>query len=66
MPALLSVGVLAIGLGVHDYLKTTSIGHVTRKGYDLLAPRANLFAEDESFDANAFAAMRSRAVKHSD
>lgn len=50
-------------LGVHDYLKTIGLGYVTRKGYDLLAPRAKRFAEYEGFDAhaNAVSALRARA-----
>lgn len=50
-------------LSVHDYLKATSIGHVTKKGYDLLAPYVHTFAVYEGFDAhaNAVSAMRSKA-----
>lgn len=53
-------------LGVFDYLKTTSIGHVTRKGYARLAPFAQTFAEYEGFDAHALAvsATRDRAFGH--
>ncbi|MEM0908629.1 MAG: histidinol dehydrogenase [Pseudomonadota bacterium] len=40
-------------LGVHDYLKLTSIAHVTQAGYDSLAPQVQLFAEYEGFDAHA-------------
>lgn len=40
-------------LGVFDYLKATSVGYVTRKGYDLLAPYAHTFARYEGFDAHA-------------
>lgn len=50
-------------LGVHDYLKLVSIGHVTKKGYDRLAPLVHDFARYEGFDAhaNAVSAMRERA-----
>ncbi|ARE39292.1 Histidinol dehydrogenase [Rhodovulum sp. P5] len=50
-------------LGVHAYLKTIGLGHVTRRGYDLLAPKAKRFAEYEGFDAhaNAVSAMRDAA-----
>ena len=50
-------------LGVFDYLKATSIGHVTRKGYARLAPLAKTFATYEGFDAHALAVsdMRDRA-----
>jgi len=40
-------------LSVFDYLKRTSIGYVTRKGYDQLAPIARRFAEYEGFEAHA-------------
>jgi len=42
-------------VGVFDYLKTTSIGHVTAKGYERLAPFAKTFAQYEGFDAHALA-----------
>ena len=55
-------------LGVHDYLKLVSIGHVTKKGYDLLAPYAYKFACYEGFDAhaNAVSNIRTRAFKMGD
>ncbi|MCP4386013.1 MAG: histidinol dehydrogenase [Hyphomicrobiales bacterium] len=55
-------------LGVHDYLKTISIGHVTRNGYDRLAPYAHTFARYEGFDAhaNAVSNLRTRALAASD
>ncbi|MEM8665731.1 MAG: histidinol dehydrogenase [Pseudomonadota bacterium] len=40
-------------LGVHDYLKLTSVAHVTKKGYDSLAPKVHRFAVYEGFDAHA-------------
>ena len=40
-------------LSVHDFLKRTSLVHVTRQGYDTLAPHAKTFAEYEGFDAHA-------------
>jgi histidinol dehydrogenase len=40
-------------LGVHDYLKTIGIGHVTEKGYAMLAPKVHRFARYEGFDAHA-------------
>lgn len=50
-------------LGVHDFLKLTSIGHATRKGYERLAPHAHTFARYEGFDAHALAvsALRDEA-----
>ena len=52
-------------LGVHDFLKTISLGQVTEKGYGLLAPYARAFAEYEGFDAhaNAVSAMRTKAFE---
>jgi len=40
-------------LGVHDFLKTSSVGHLTRTGYDELAPKVHTFARYEGFDAHA-------------
>ena len=50
-------------LSVHDYLKTTSIGHLTENGYDLVAPFVKKFAEYEGFDghANAVSELRKEA-----
>lgn len=52
-------------LGVHDYLKLISIGHVTKKGYDTLAPYARKMARYEGFDAheNAVSEMRTAAFE---
>ncbi|QDL93871.1 histidinol dehydrogenase (plasmid) [Paroceanicella profunda] len=47
-------------LGVHDYLKRISVGHVTPKGYATLAPWAKRFAEYEGFDAHANAVSELR------
>jgi len=50
-------------LGVHDYLKLTSIAHVTKKGYDRLAPQVRKFAQYEGFEAhaNAVSPLRDKA-----
>ena len=40
-------------LGVHDFLKSSSVGHLTKQGYDELAPRVHAFAQYEGFDAHA-------------
>ena len=50
-------------LSVHDFMKRISVGEVTRKGYDLLAPYAHRFARYEGFDAhaNAVSDLRERA-----
>ena len=48
------------GLSVHDFLKRTSVGFVTEKGYRTLAPHAQVFAKYEGFDghANAVSSLR--------
>ncbi len=52
-------------LGVHDFLKSCSIGHVTRSGYDEMAPKTHRFASYEGFDAhaNAVSELRDAAFK---
>ncbi len=40
-------------LGVHDFLKSSSVGHLTQRGYDELAPKVYEFARYEGFDAHA-------------
>ncbi len=40
-------------LGVHDFLKSSSIGHVTSQGYAEMAPHTHRFASYEGFDAHA-------------
>jgi len=40
-------------LGVHDFLKSTSIGHMTLNGYSEMAPHTYRFAKYEGFDAHA-------------
>ncbi len=47
-------------LGVLDFLKRTSLVHVTKAGYGILAPHAKTFADYEGFDAhgNAVSALR--------
>jgi histidinol dehydrogenase len=49
-------------LGVHDFMKTTSIGHLTAAGFDELSAHAYRFAKYEGFDAhaNAVSALRRR------
>jgi len=50
-------------LGVHDYMKLTSVVHITRKGYDSLAPKVHRFATYEGFEAhaNAVSDLRTKA-----
>lgn len=48
-------------LGVHDFLKRTSLGHVTAKGYPELARHARVLAEYEGFEAHAQALSPLRA-----
>ena len=52
-------------LGVHDFLKSTSIGKINQTGYNKLAPFAKKFAEYEGFDAhaNAVSNLRAEAMK---
>ncbi|MBC8036579.1 MAG: histidinol dehydrogenase [Rhizobiales bacterium] len=40
-------------LGVHDFLKSSSIGYITAKGYAEMAPHTHRFATYEGFDAHA-------------
>lgn len=47
-------------LSVHDFLKRTSIGHVTASGYTAMAPHTHRFATYEGFDAHANAVSRLR------
>lgn len=52
-------------LGVRDFLKSSSVGHMTRTGFDAMAPRTHRFATYEGFDAhaNAVSAMRTRLLE---
>lgn len=47
-------------LGVRDYLKTASIGHMTRRAFDEMAPHTHRFATYEGFDAHANAVSGTR------
>jgi histidinol dehydrogenase len=51
-------------LGVQDFLKSASIGHVTSKGFAELANRVHKFATYEGFDghANAVSSLRTDAL----
>ena len=53
-------------LSVFDFMKRTSIGHVTREGYDALARPARIIANYEGFDAhaNAVSELRRKFLKH--
>ena len=42
-------------LGVRDFMKSASVGHVTRGGFDEMAPHTERFARYEGFDAHAAA-----------
>lgn len=48
-------------LGVHDFLKRTSLGHITAAGYPELARHARVLAEYEGFEAHAQALSPLRA-----
>jgi histidinol dehydrogenase len=51
-------------LGVHDFMKTCSVGHMTATGYAEMAPHTHRFATYEGFDghANAVSGLRDEAV----
>jgi histidinol dehydrogenase len=48
-------------LGVHDFMKRTSLGHVTAAGYPELARHAHVLATYEGFEAHAQALSELRA-----
>ncbi|MBK8082963.1 MAG: histidinol dehydrogenase [Devosia sp.] len=52
-------------LGVRDFLKTSTVGQMTRRAYDEMAPHTHRFATYEGFDAhaNAVSGMRLAAWK---
>lgn len=52
-------------LGVHDFMKTCSVGHMTATGYAEMAPHTHRFATYEGFDghANAVSELRVEAGK---
>ena len=52
-------------LGVNDFIKTCSVGHMTASGYREMAPHTHRFATYEGFDghANAVSALRDEAMK---
>ena len=47
-------------LGVHDFMRTASIGRVTAQGFAEMAPKTEIFARYEGFDAHANAVMPHR------
>jgi histidinol dehydrogenase len=49
-------------LGVHDFLKSSSVGHITATGYREMAPHTHRFARYEGFDAHANAVSDLRAI----
>jgi len=53
-------------LSVFDFMKRTSIGQVTRDGYQRLAPYARVIAKYEGFDAhaNAVSELRKKLLKN--
>ncbi len=50
------------GLSVHDFMKRITVGYVTKKGYDTLAPHAHTFAKYEGFDGHANAVSNLRDI----
>ena len=55
-------------LGVHDFMKTCSVGHMTATGYAEMAPHTYRFARYEGFDghANAVSSLRDDAMRAAD
>ena len=55
-------------LGVHDFMKTCSVGHVTSNGYAQMAPHTYRFARYEGFDghANSVSPLRAAAMQPTD
>lgn len=51
------------GVTVYDFLKRTSIGYCTEKGFDALAPTARTLAEYEGFPAHAAAVVQRQGAK---
>ncbi len=51
------------GVTVYDFLKRTSIGYCTEKGFDALAPTARTLAEYEGFPAHAAAIVKRQQKK---
>ena len=51
-------------LGVHDFVKRASIGHVTATGHAEMAPHTHRFATYEGFDGHANAVSVFRAAAH--
>ena len=49
-------------LGVHDFLKRSSIGHLTNDGFRQMAPHTHRFATYEGFDAHANAVSATRTA----
>ena len=42
-------------VSVHDFLKRTSVGYVTRTGFESLAPVVSTMSRDEGFSAHHLA-----------
>jgi len=51
-------------LGVHDFVKSASVGHVTATGHAEMAPHTYRFATYEGFDGHANAVSTLRAAAH--
>lgn len=51
-------------LGVHDFVKRASVGHVTARGHAEMAPHTHRFASYEGFDGHANAVSVFRAAAH--
>ncbi len=53
-------------LGVHDFMKSCSVGHMTKTGYNEMAPKTHIFATYEGFDAHANAVSELREQAFAD
>ena len=51
-------------LGVRDFMRTASVGRVSPEGFADMAPKAEIFARYEGFDAhaNAVSSLRSKLI----
>ena len=55
-------------LGVHDFIRTASVGRVSKFGFAEMAPKTEIFARYEGFDAhaNAVTSLRTELIDRLD
>ena len=55
-------------LGVHDFIRTASVGRVSKSGFAEMAPKTEIFARYEGFDAhaNAVTSLRTELIDRLD